>query len=200
MSSPMKSKTPKTLTLLTAAFALLSAGACGSYFASFKLSKGNPSFVRVLPSDPLPSAAQAPDSALAARIARIENGLLPAVVIKGQPPAPMTLTDRMAHYKVPGVSMAFFDHGQIIWTRGYGLADAAAKKPVTPDTLFQAASISKPVSALAALRLVQDGKLTLDEDVNVKLRTWKVPENAFTAHEKVTIRRILSHRDRKSVV
>ena len=68
-----------------------------------------------------------------------------------------------------------------------------SKKPVTPDTLFQAASISKPVAALAALRLVQDGKLNLDEDVNIKLRTWKVPDNAFTVKEKVTVRRILSH-------
>ncbi|HTQ60105.1 MAG TPA: serine hydrolase [Candidatus Solibacter sp.] len=133
------------------------------------------------------------DSALSARIARIEKGLLPAVIIKDQPPAPMTIADRMAHYKVPGVSVAFFDHGQIIWTRAYGLADVASKKPVTPDTLFQAASISKPVTALAALRLVQEGKLNLDEDVNVKLRTWKVPDNEFTATEKVTIRRILSH-------
>src|SRR5580693_4643057 len=69
------------------------------------------------------SAAQSPDAATAARIARIENGLLPAVVIKGQPPAPMTIADRMAHHKVPGVSVAFFDHGQIVWARGYGFAD-----------------------------------------------------------------------------
>ncbi|MGB6683452.1 MAG: serine hydrolase domain-containing protein, partial [Candidatus Acidiferrum sp.] len=140
-----------------------------------------------------PQTSSAQDPALAARIARIENGLLPAVVIKGQPPAPMTIAARMVHYKVPAVSVAFFDHGQIIWTKAYGLADVASKKPTTADTLFQAASISKPVAALAALRLVQDGKLNLDEDVNVKLKTWKVPENAFTEKEKVTIRRILSH-------
>lgn len=133
------------------------------------------------------------DSALSLRISRIENGLLPAVVIKGQPPAALSIAGRMAHYKVPGVSMAFFDHGQIVWTRSYGLADVSSKKPVTPDTLFQAASISKPVTALAALRLVQQGKLNLDENVNLKLKAWKVPENEFTSTEKVTIRRILSH-------
>src|SRR5208282_3138916 len=105
----------------------------------------------------------------------------------------MTINERMAHYKVPGVSVAFFDHGQIIWTKTYGFADVASKKPVTADTLFQAAPTRKPVAALAALRLVQEGKLSLDEDVNVKLRTWKVPENAFTIKEKVTVRRILSH-------
>jgi CubicO group peptidase (beta-lactamase class C family) len=178
----MKSTT-KTLALLTAAFAFLAIAASSSTFLPLKLSATNLST----------SASQAPDPALAARISRIESGLLPAVVIKGQPPVPMTVADRMAHHRVPGVSLAFFDHGQILWTRAYGLADVASKTPVTPDTLFQAASISKPVAALAALRLVQDGKLSLDEDVNVKLKTWKVPENAFTAKEKVTLRRLVSH-------
>lgn len=137
--------------------------------------------------------APATDAAVSARISRVENGLLPAVVIKGAPPRPMSIAERMAFYKVPGLSIAFFDHGQIVWARAYGLADVLSHRAVTPETLFQAASISKPVSALAALRLVQDGKLSLDEDVNVKLKTWKVPENAFTEKEKVTLRRILSH-------
>ncbi len=187
----MKSTTTKSLTLLTAAFALLAAAASSFSLLSPKLSASNlsPFSTTALPSQSSP----AQDPALAARISRIESGLLPAVVIKGQPPQPMTIADRMAHHKVPGVSVAFFDHGQILWTRAYGLADVAAKTPVTRDTLFQAASISKPVAALAALRLVQDGKLSLDEDVNIKLKTWKVPENAFTVKEKVTIRRILSH-------
>lgn len=128
-----------------------------------------------------------------ARISHIENHLLPAVVIKGRPAAAMTVAGQMARYKVSGVSVAYFDHGQILWTRTYGFADVAGKKPVTPETLFQAASISKPVAALAMLRLVQDGKLSLDEDVNVKLQAWKVPENEFTKEQKVTLRRIVTH-------
>lgn len=135
----------------------------------------------------------AEDEGSAGRIARIENGLLPAVVIRGQAIRAMKLSERMKFYKVPGVSVAFFDHGNVIWSRAYGLADVVTKKPVTPETLFQAASISKPVTALAALHLVQEGKLSLDENVNDKLRTWKVPDNQFTAQEKVTVRRILSH-------
>jgi len=99
----------------------------------------------------------------------------------------------MKHYDVPGVSIAVFDNGQILWVRGYGLADISANKPVTPETLFQAASISKSVTAFAALQLVEQGKLNLDEDVNLKLVSWKVPENAFTRNEKVTLRRLLSH-------
>ena len=187
----MRSTTTKTLILLTALFAFLGVATSVSFSLSPKLAAANLS--SILTPDQQSSSAQSPDPALAARISRIENGLLPAVIIKDQPPQSMTIADRMAHYKVPAVSVAFFDHGQIMWTKTYGFADVASKKPVTPDTLFQAASISKPVAALAALRLVQDGKLTLDEDVNVKLRTWKVPENAFTVKEKVTIRRILSH-------
>lgn len=175
--------------VLSAAVTLLGAALCCISLLPSPLSAGNLSGV----SSNSARASATEDSALAARIARIENGLLPGVVIKGQAPAPMTMASRMAHYKVPGVSVAFFDHGQIIWTRAYGFADVAAKKPVTPETLFQAASISKPVTALAALHLVQEGKLSLDEDVNVKLRTWKVPENEFTEKEKVTVRRILSH-------
>jgi CubicO group peptidase (beta-lactamase class C family) len=192
-STTTKSATTKILLLLTATFALAAIVVATSPLFSPKLSASNLSSFTAATPDPQSPSAHAPDPALAARISRIENGLLPAVVIKGQPPQSMTIADRMAHHKVPGVSVAFFDHGQILWTRVYGLADVAAKKPVTPDTLFQAASISKPVAALAALRLVQDGKLTLDEDVNVKLRTWKVPDNAFTIKEKVTVRRILSH-------
>lgn len=144
----------------------------------------------------VPAAAGQKSSAagdLDVRIARIENGLLPAVVVKGEPVPIMTVADRMKHYHVPGVSVAFLDHGRIAWTRTYGFADVAAKTPVTPETLFQAASISKPIAALAMLRLVQEGKLNLDEDVNVRLRGWKVPENEFTKEQKVTLRRIVSH-------
>lgn len=128
-----------------------------------------------------------------ARIARIENGLLSAVVIKGQKQSGMALADRMKHYKVPGVSIAFFEHGEITWSRTYGYAELATKKPVTPETLFQAASISKAATALAALRLVRQGQLDLDEPVNEKLTDWKVPDNEFTKDQGVTLRRLLSH-------
>jgi CubicO group peptidase (beta-lactamase class C family) len=127
------------------------------------------------------------------RLHRIENGLLPAITIKGQDTRGMNLEERMAHYKVPGVSIAFFSGGKIRWTQVHGYADAAKKTPVTLETLFQAASISKPISTLAMLRLVQEGQLNLDEDVNVKLKSWKVPENEFTKEQKVTLRRIVSH-------
>jgi CubicO group peptidase (beta-lactamase class C family) len=141
-------------------------------------------------------AAAAPPPAPAgveARISRIENGLLAPIVVAGRPIALMTLAARMAELKVPGVSVAVINGGAIEWAKGYGVTEAGTAAPVTPRTLFQAASVSKPVAALGALRLVEQGRLALDEDVNAKLRSWKVPENEFTKTEKVTLRRLLSH-------
>jgi len=133
------------------------------------------------------------DEALAARIERVENGLLPAIVLKGEPVAPMTLGGRMKFHETPGVSVAVINNGAIEWVRGYGVRQAGKSDPVTPRTLFQAASISKPVAAAGALLLVQKGKLDLDADVNGKLVSWKVPENEFTRESKVTLRGLLSH-------
>jgi CubicO group peptidase (beta-lactamase class C family) len=99
----------------------------------------------------------------------------------------------MEHYKVPGVSIAFLNEGEIVWAKGYGFTSADSLKAVDDLTLFQAASISKPVAALAALSLVESGEIGLDQDVNHYLEGWKVKENKFTNGEKVTLRRILSH-------
>jgi CubicO group peptidase (beta-lactamase class C family) len=151
-----------------------------------------------VPQSPVIISPQAPPAHLRPedaeiRICRVEEGLLPAAVIQGQSLPRMRLADRMEHYHVPGVSIAVFDEGQILWARGFGLADIPERKPVTTETLFQAASVSKSVTAFAALQLVQQGKLKLDEDVNSELVSWKVPENEFTKTEKVTLRRLLSH-------
>lgn len=94
---------------------------------------------------------------------------------------------------LPGLSLVVIQNNQIVKAAGYGFADKQTRTPVTTNTLFQAGSISKPLATLGALRLVDLGQLSLDEDVNVKLRSWKVPENKFTKTEKVTLRRILSH-------
>ena len=143
-----------------------------------------------LPSNP----RQKPDAAsLAQRIERVENGLLPAAVLKGETPARMKLTVRMQFYKTPAVSIAVINDGRIEWARAYGVLEAGGKEEATPETLFQAASISKPLSALAALHLVEQGKLDLDADVNKRLISWKVPENEFTKDQKVTVRRLLTH-------
>jgi CubicO group peptidase (beta-lactamase class C family) len=130
-------------------------------------------------------------SDLAARIKRVENGL---AALSSPLDAPGGgILDRMAALKVPGVSLAVINDFKVEWARGYGVADAETKEPVRSSTLFQAASISKPVTAMAALKLVQDGKLALEADVKTALRSWKLPENDLTAKAKVTLRRLLSH-------
>jgi CubicO group peptidase (beta-lactamase class C family) len=85
------------------------------------------------------------------------------------------------------------DDLEIVWTRAYGVLEAGESEPVTPETLFQAASIGKPVVAVAALHYVDRGALDLDGDVNRRLVSWQVPESELTAQEKVTLRRLLSH-------
>jgi CubicO group peptidase (beta-lactamase class C family) len=139
-----------------------------------------------------PSAANQNADKVFERIARIEKGLLPAVVIQGQSSA-LTIADRMAHYKVPGVSVVVINDGKIEWAKGYGVTEAGGSTPVTTETMFQAASISKPVAATGALALVEKGLLSLDEEANAKLKSWKVPENDFTKEQKVTLRRLASH-------
>ncbi len=79
------------------------------------------------------------------------------------------------------------------WARGFGVADVETERKVTTQTLFQAASISKPVVAAAALNMVQDGLLDLDEDVNLKLKSWMLPNNKFTEKQPVTLRHLLTH-------
>jgi len=133
------------------------------------------------------------EDVVAQRIERVENGLLPPAVLKGEAPEKMKLADRMRFYKTPGVSIALINDGKIEWARGYGVLEAGGKEPVTPETLFQAASISKSLTAMVVMRLVEQGKLDLDSDVNKRLVSWKVPENDFTKDQKVTVRRLLAH-------
>jgi CubicO group peptidase (beta-lactamase class C family) len=118
--------------------------------------------------------------------------ILPPTITRGEKPETTKLTDRMAMLHVPGVSIAVIHDGKIEWTRGYGLVSVGGP-PVTPETLFQAASISKPVTAMAVMHLVQTGKLNLDTDVNQYLKSWKVPANGFTEKTKITLRELLSH-------
>jgi CubicO group peptidase (beta-lactamase class C family) len=127
------------------------------------------------------------------RVRRVENGLVPPVVLAGHPIKTAKLRDRMRELKIPGVSMAVFDKGRLEWLRTWGVANIAANRRVDPDTLFQAASISKPVAAVAALALVSRGKLSLDDDINTHLRSWRLPENEFTAAHKVTLTHLLTH-------
>ena len=125
------------------------------------------------------------------KIAAVENNLMAPVFIEGD--ATWTIEERMKHYGVPGVSITVIDQGEIAWVKTYGVTDKELKTPVTENTLFQAASISKPVSAYGALKLVEQGKIDLNSDINTHLTSWKLPDNEFTAEKKVTLKNLLNH-------
>ena len=126
------------------------------------------------------------------RIRHFQQGLAPPVLITGETPVLTPLADRMKELKVPGFSVAVIHQGRIDWARGFGHARIGGPA-VSDKTLFQAASISKPVFALAVLHLVDEGKLSLDANVNQYLKQWKLPENDFTRDAKVTLRGLLTH-------
>src|SRR5919202_244869 len=124
------------------------------------------------------------------RIHRVEHGLPLQTDHSSHRRA--TLAERMAFHSVPGVSIAVINDGQIEWAKGYGVREVGKPAPVTTDTLCQACSISKAVTAVAVLRLVQDGRLDLDEDVNCYLVNWQVPSNGWW-QPRVTLRQLLTH-------
>lgn len=126
------------------------------------------------------------------RVRGVTTGLRSAVEIRGAPPAKQSLQDRMAALHVPGVAIAVIKGGKIEWARGFGVTRQGGE-PVTADTLFQAGSVSKPVAAMAALAVVEDGRLSLDTDVNKTLKSWTLPASPFTATTPVTLRALLSH-------
>jgi CubicO group peptidase (beta-lactamase class C family) len=160
----------------------------------------------------LSCSQQRTQSSIEQSIYRIENGLIEqrifdfkAGVIKfelldrifqpdsAQFASSKTLAERMEHYKTPGVSIAVVNKYQIEWARAYGIMDVNTGAPVTTETIFEAASTSKLITAVMALHFVQKGLIELDTNVNTYLKSWQVPENEFTAKEKITLRRLLTH-------
>jgi CubicO group peptidase (beta-lactamase class C family) len=105
----------------------------------------------------------------------------------------LTLQEVMAKLQTPGVSVAVIKDFRVQWAKGYGVADVKTGRRVEVETLFQAASISKPVTAMAAMKSVQDGRFSLDDDVNKLLKEWHVPESEFTREQPVTPRSLFSH-------
>jgi CubicO group peptidase (beta-lactamase class C family) len=139
------------------------------------------------------SVAAAQPVSVQDRIRAVESGLTATVVIKGRAVQRSTLDERMKALHVRGVCIAVIQNYEVDWANGYGFADLETKRPVNNETLFQAGSISKPVAAVAAMKLVEMGKLRLDDEVDTFLKSWKLPDSDFTKEQKVTLRRIMSH-------
>jgi CubicO group peptidase (beta-lactamase class C family) len=125
------------------------------------------------------------------RITRVENGLMSW--IQTQDTLRWSLKQRMDFYKIQGLSIAVINDGRIEWAKGYGWADSQEHRPVTEQTLFQAASISKSLNAVGVLKLVQDKKIDLNTDINQYLKSWKFPYDSVSKNKKITVSQLLSH-------
>ena len=135
------------------------------------------------------AATSCGQDATASYIARIEAG----APDEHRPYAEIPLGELMEQFGVPGVSVAVIWDFEIHWAKGYGTADVETGAAVDTKTLFQAASISKPVAAMATLRAVQDGLFSLDDDINDILESWTLDGLGFTVDQPVTPRSLLSH-------
>jgi len=127
----------------------------------------------------------------------VAAGALAIVLVRAQPTGgPLdaaVVQAMMTQFHVPGVSIAVVKDFKIAWAQAYGTADVETGAPVTTETMFQAASISKTIAAMASVRAVQEGKFSLDQDVNTILKSWQLPGGEFTKDRPVTPRSLMSH-------
>jgi len=129
---------------------------------------------------------------LAEKIRQVESNLLIGPYeVEDEPGS--TIEERMAFYKVKGLSIAVIDNYQIEWAKGYGWADSAEGRKVTPETIFEPGSISKSLNAMGFLKLVQEGKIDLNKDINEQLISWKFPYDKKSKGNKITPAHLLSH-------
>jgi CubicO group peptidase (beta-lactamase class C family) len=129
-----------------------------------------------------------------------------AAVISIQPPAPLApqqlathiawLEDRiprlMQEHRVPGVSIAVIQQRRLYWAKPWGVRDARTQEPVTLDTVFEAASMSKPIMTLSTLQLIRQGRLDLDVPLTRYLGHDYLPD--LSGQERITARMALTHR------
>lgn len=140
-----------------------------------------------------PHATSASSDSVDTRVERVTRGLVLPIQVRGEEPLRFDLRARMRHYRVPAVSVAVVEGERIAWARAWGVADPGSGVPVDEATLFHAASISKPIAALAALRLADRGRIGLDTDVDEALAGWRIRRDPRHPDGEITLRRLLSH-------
>jgi len=125
-----------------------------------------------------------------------EASALPAT---GTPVPTLDMIDRwvrafMDEHAIEGAALAIAKDGRMVYARGFGMADVATRQPVAPDALFRAASISKPVTAVGVLQLVEAGRLDLDEKV-LDLLPWAMPSGGLSDPRwaDITVAHCLTH-------
>lgn len=131
------------------------------------------------------------DAATEQKIREVETNITGRLLLNDEKPS--TIPERMAKYGVKGLSIAVIHDYKIAWAKGYGWANEAEKKPVTPETLFEPGSISKTLNAVGILKLAQEKKLDLYTDINIYLKSWKFPYDTVSHGKKITLAHLLSH-------
>jgi CubicO group peptidase (beta-lactamase class C family) len=139
------------------------------------------------------SACDAQKALARKRQKSVEKGLLRTVYLKGLQPEPLALRERMAFYRVPGLSVRAFDKSRAEWGEAFGEADAQTRRRLEPETIFQAGGLAQMMTAAAAFRLARDGSIDLDEDVRTRLKSWSFPADARLPVGVLTLRRLLTH-------
>ena len=136
------------------------------------------------------TAQQPYSTAVNEQIARVEANVAGGLIIDGKL---ISLSERMKHYNVAGLSVAVIDSNKIVWAKGYGYADKKEGRKVTTATMFEPGSISKSLNAVGILQLTQQGKLDLYQDINQYLVNWKFPYDTVSHGKKITTAQLLSH-------
>ena len=127
------------------------------------------------------------------RVMKFEKGLRPALYLQGTTPPRWTIEERMAHYKIPGMSLAIIENGAVVFAKGYGTKAANEAALVDTKTVFNVASLSKVGTAATILSLVAKDTLTLNVPVNKYLKTWQIADTSYTKDYPVTLRGIMAH-------
>jgi CubicO group peptidase (beta-lactamase class C family) len=169
-----------------------SAVAISTYFCSFNSSAMSKFFFSLFATFYILSAFAQLPTTTEARIKAVENYLAPAVVYGDTVPS-LNLEQQMKKYNIRGLSVAVIKDYKIDWAKGYGWADEEEKRPVTINTRFQAASISKSLNSLAVLKLVQQSRIGLEADINNYLRSWKFPYDTISKNKTISVANLLSH-------
>lgn len=134
-------------------------------------------------------------SGQATKIKEVENNLtqVQELIFEDSIIPKYSITERMKFYKIPSVSIAVINNGKIEWAKSYGYADVQTKRPATTGTLYQAASLSKSLTGLAIMKLVQNRKLSLTTDIRNYFKTWIFPDNELSKGKTITLKNLLSH-------
>ncbi len=123
----------------------------------------------------------------------VEHGLRLPVVFENDSVPTFSVEDRLAFYQVPGLSFALIDNGKVVWTNGYGRLSSSSERPVTSSTVFQAASLAKPVTAFALMRMHDQGEIDINKPITEYLKSFQLPVEQADADKVISFENLLNH-------